>query len=239
MAHRQECLCHKQDAGYTIRMSTPHYKKVRKHLSDNCPVMKRVIDRAGPCLLVPKGDDPFTLLVRCVIGQQISSKAADSIFGRLVAAINQPSGAVPLAKLAKFTEAKYKACGISGPKQRTLRAVIDHVTANPELLPGIPTLDDDTIREQLVAIKGIGPWTVDMLLIFGLGRPDVLPVRDYGVKVAVKNLFNMRKLPDAARITKVAKPWAPHRSVAMWYLWRSLEPVKVEEEPVRVVTAVG
>lgn len=201
-------------------MSTPHYAAVRQHLSDNCPVMKRVIDRAGPCTLVPKGDDPFTLLVRCVIGQQISSKAADSIFARLVAAVGSPS--IPVAELAGFTEAAYKACGLSGPKQRTLRAVIDSVTAAPDLLPSIPELDDDTLRARLTAIKGIGPWTVDMLMIFGLGRADVLPVGDYGVQVAVKNLFNLRKLPDAARITRLARPWAPHRSVAMWYLWRSL-----------------
>ncbi len=208
-------------------MSTPHYKKVRKHLSDNCPILKPVIDRVGPCLLAPRGEDPFTLLVRCVIGQQISTKAADSIYNKLIAQLGTPT--VPLAKLSKFTEAKYKACGISGPKQRTLRAVIDHLKANPKLLPSIPDLADDAVREQLVAIKGIGPWTVDMLLIFGLGRPDVLPVGDYGIKVALKKLFNMRKLPDAERITKVAKPWVPHRSVAMWYLWRSLEPQKVAE----------
>ena len=210
-------------------MSTPHYAAVRKHLSDNCPVMKRVIESAGPCTLVPKGDDPFTLLVRCVIGQQISTKAADSIFARLVAAVGRPS--IPVVALAGFTEADYKACGISGPKQRTLRAVIDRVTAEPDLLPSIPALDDDTLRARLTAIKGIGPWTVDMLMIFGLGRADVLPVGDYGVKVAVKNLFNLRKLPDAARITKLARPWAPHRSVAMWYLWRSLDwKPKVEGE---------
>ncbi len=202
-------------------MSTPHYKKVRKHLSDNCPVLKPVIDRVGPCTLVPKGDDPFTLLVRCVIGQQISTKAADSIYGKLLSHLSTPT--VPLAKLSKFTEAKYQACGISGPKQRTLRAVIDHVKANPKLLPSIPNLEDDAIREQLVAIKGIGPWTVDMLLIFGISRPDVWPVGDYGIKVAVKNLFNLRKLPDAKKLIKIAKPWEPYRSVASWYLWRSLD----------------
>ena len=222
-------------------MSTPFYKKVRRHLSDNCPVMNRIVARVGRCTLAAKPDDPFTLLVRCVIGQQISTKAAASIFARLVAAVNEPprgphpadgtvmamwqrDDAVPLAKLAAFAEADYRACGVSGPKQRSLRAVIDHVTANPDLLPNIPALADEVIREQLVAIKGIGPWTADMFLLFGLGRPDVWPVGDYGIRVAVQTHFRMRKLPDAARLMKVARPWGPYRSVASWYLWRSLEP---------------
>jgi DNA-3-methyladenine glycosylase II len=207
-------------------MSTPYYKKVRQYLTNNCPVMNRIITKVGPCTLVPKGDDPFTLLVRCVISQQISTKAAESISGKLVARLNDgaSAGPIPLAKLSKFTEAKYKSCGISGPKQRTLRAVIDHVKANPTLLTDIPDLDDVAIREQLTAIKGIGPWTADMFLLFGLGRPDVWPVGDFGIRVAVRTQFNLRKLPDAVKLTKIAKPWGPYRSVASWYLWRSLDP---------------
>jgi DNA-3-methyladenine glycosylase II len=227
-------------------MSTPFYKKVRRHLSDNCPVMKRLVERVGPCTLAPKPYDPFTLLVRCVISQQISTKAAESIFNRLATAVVGPPAphpadgtatavwqrdvSLPLAKLAKFTEAKYKACGVSGPKQRTLRSVIDHVKANPDLLPNIPSLADETIREHLVAIKGIGPWTADMFLLFGLARPDVWAVGDYGIKVAVKTHFNLRKLPDAKKMTKIAKPWEPYRSVASWYLWRSLEKQYQDEE---------
>jgi DNA-3-methyladenine glycosylase II len=227
-------------------MSTKFYKKVRRHLSANCPVMARLIGRVGPCTLAPKGDDPFTLLVRCVISQQISTKAAESIFVRLAAAVNglpgprpadgsamavwQRAAAIPLAKLTKFTDAKFKSCGISGPKQRALRAVIDHVKADPKFLPGIPDLPDDAIRAHLTAIKGIGPWTADMFLLFGLGRPDVWPVGDYGIKVAVKAQFNLRTMPDAAKMTRLAAPWEPYRSVASWYLWRSLDPRYRDEE---------
>ncbi|QJW95686.1 DNA-3-methyladenine glycosylase II [Frigoriglobus tundricola] len=208
--------------------------------------MKRLIERVGPCTLAPKPFDPFTLLVRCVISQQISTKAADSIFNRLAAAIAGPAEphpvsadttaawqrtvSIPLATLATFTEAEYKACGVSGPKQRALRSVIDHVETHPDLLPNIPTLADEVLREQLVAIKGIGPWTVDMFLLFGIARPDVWAVGDYGLKVAVKTHFNLRKLPDAKKMTKLAKPWEPYRSVASWYLWRSLEPQYRDEK---------
>jgi DNA-3-methyladenine glycosylase II len=202
-------------------MSTPEYRKARRHLSRKCDRMKSLIGRVGPCMLVPKPDEPFTLIISCVISQQISTKAAASIFARLAEA----QGGTPLKreKLARMTEAKFKACGISGPKQRTLRAVMDHVKANPDLLPGIHERDDDLIREQLTAIKGIGPWTVDMLLMFGFARPDVLPVGDYGVKVAAKNLFGLDALPDAKTLTELAEPWRPFRTVASWYLWRSLE----------------
>lgn len=212
-------------------MSTPHYKTVRAHLSGNCPVMERIVARVGACTLAPKGDDPFTLLVRCVVSQQISTKAAESISGKLVALVGDTAtGAIPLAKVAKLSDAKFKACGISGPKQRTLRAVVAHIKANPKLLPGIPELGDDAIREHLTAISGIGPWTADMFLLFGLGRPDVWPVGDYGIKVAVQKQFKLRKLPDAAKLTKVARPWEPHRSVASWYLWRTLDPAYHEGE---------
>jgi 3-methyladenine DNA glycosylase/8-oxoguanine DNA glycosylase len=188
--------------------------------------MKRLIGSVGPCTLTPNPADPFTLLVRCVISQQISTKAAASIFGRLAALVGGPP--VPMAKLAKLSDAKFKSCGISGPKQRTLRAVIDHVKANPDLLPGIEERDDTTIHEQLTAIKGIGPWSADMFLIFGLGRPDVLAVGDYGLKVGLKQAFDLVDLPKPDEAAALTEHWRPYRSIATWYLWRSLELPKEE-----------
>lgn len=205
-------------------MSTPLYQKARRHLTRNCPVMKRLIGVVGPCTLTPNSADPFTLLVRCVISQQISTKAARSIFARLAEAAGGGES-VPVAKLAKLTEAKYKACGVSGPKQRTLRAIIDHTRANPDLLPGIEERDDATIREQLTEIKGIGPWSADMFLIFGISRIDVLPVGDYGLRAGVKKEFKLKELPKPAQLEKIAEPWRPYRSIATWYFWRSLGPV--------------
>jgi DNA-3-methyladenine glycosylase II len=207
---------------YNVRMSTPFFKKARSHLSRNCPVMKRVIGVVGPCTMSAFPGDAFTLLVRCVIYQQISTKAAKSIFERLVAAVGDSS--ISVSKLGEFSEAQFKSCGISAPKQRTLRAVIDHVGANPHVLPSLASWDDETTREHLTKIKGIGPWTVDIFLMFGIMRPDVLPVGDLGVRVAMKNLFGLRKVPDPAKCHKIGAPWKPYRSVASWYLWRSLEP---------------
>jgi 3-methyladenine DNA glycosylase/8-oxoguanine DNA glycosylase len=134
-----------------------------------------------------------------------------------------------MTKVAKLSDDRLQSCGVSGPKQRTLRAVIEHVRANPGLLPGIDERDDDTIRAQLTQIKGIGPWSADMFLIFAIGKPDVLPVGDFGFKMAVKNQFRLRKVPDTKRLAKIGERWRPYRSIATWYLWRSLEP-KYQEE---------
>jgi DNA-3-methyladenine glycosylase II len=185
--------------------------------------MKRLVKQVGPCTWTPAADDPFTMLVRCVIYQQISTKAARSIYEKLLAG----SGGAPVCRkrLLTMTEAEFRACGVSGPKQRAIRAIAEHVAANPDLLPGIDTRDEPTLRKQLVAIKGIGPWSVDMFLMFGLARPDVLPVGDYGLRTGVKKAFDLADLPTAAELEEIAAPWKPYRSVATWYFWRSLGPV--------------
>jgi len=199
------------------------YRKAQRHLGRKCPVMKKLITRVGPCTWAPISDDPFTILVRCVIYQQISTKAAKSIFERLAAA----AGGLPIARdrLAALAEAEFKACGVSGPKRRTLLAVAEHVVANPDLLPGIEDRDEPTLRTQLTAIKGIGPWSADMFLMFGLGRPDVLPVGDLGLRMGVRDEYGLKDLPAADDLIELAERWRPYRSIATWYFWRSRGPV--------------
>lgn len=209
-----------------MKPSNPHAAALR-HLARRCEVMKGLIKRVGPCTLVAMPDDPFTLLVRCVISQQISTKAARSIFDRLAALVGGPP--VKPEAIAALTDDQLAACGISGPKRRTIRALVEHFDANPHILPGIIDRDDDLIREQLVAIKGIGPWSVDMFLMFGLGRPDVLPVGDYGFRVGMMKAFGLRKQPKPDRLVKLTEHWRPYRSIATWYLWRSLGPVPQSE----------
>jgi DNA-3-methyladenine glycosylase II len=202
--------------------------KAQRHLARKCAVMKRLIAAHGPCTLAPAIDDPFNLLVRCVISQQISTKAANSIYAKLAAAAGGPP--VSREALTKLTPKKLQACGVSGPKQRTLKAVADHVAAHPDLLPGIAEMGDDDIRERLIVITGIGPWTADMFLMFGICRPDVLPVGDFGLRVGVKNLFGLKDLPTRDELTTIAEPWRPHRTVATWYVWRSLDVKPKAEE---------
>ena len=202
-------------------MSTtnPHAKAVR-HLTRKCAVMKQLVAAVGPCTWAPAADDPFTMLVRCVIYQQISTKAAKSIYDRLLAACG--GSPVTRERLAALTEADFKACGVSGPKQRAIRAVSEYVGANPDLLPGIEDRDEPTLRAQLVAIKGIGNWSVDMFLMFGLARPDVLPVGDLGLRTGVMKAFGLAALPTPAELAELTAAWKPYRSVATWYVWRSL-----------------
>jgi DNA-3-methyladenine glycosylase II len=199
------------------------YAKATRHLSRKCPVMKKLIKQVGPCTWAPVSDDPLTMLVRCVIYQQISTKAAKSIFDKLIAAC----GGLPVGRdrLVSLSEADLKTCGVSAPKQRTLRAVVAHVDANPGLLPGIGIRDEPTLRAQLTAIKGIGNWSVDMFLMFGLGRPDVLPVGDLGLRMGVRDEYGLKELPDAEELIERAKKWKPYRSIATWYFWRSRGPV--------------
>ena len=135
------------------------------------------------------------------------------------------AGGSPISpkRLAKLTDEQYQACGVSGPKRRTFQAICDYVKANPDFLPGIATREDDQLREQLVSIKGIGPWTVDMFLMFAISRPDVLATGDYGIRAGMQKLFNLPALPKPAEMERLAEPWKPFRSVACWYVWRHLD----------------
>jgi DNA-3-methyladenine glycosylase II len=204
--------------------ANPHASAVR-HLSRRCPVMKTLVARVGPCTWAPATatDDHFTQIVRAVIAQQISGKAARSISAKLTAAVGGPP--VLPTKLARMTEARFRACGVSGPKQRALKAVCDYVAANPDFLAGIAEREDALLRSQMVSIKGIGPWTADMFLMFAVNRPDVLPVGDYGLRVGVMKEFGLKGLPTKAELEEIAEPWRPYRSIATWYFWRSLGPV--------------
>jgi DNA-3-methyladenine glycosylase II len=184
-------------------------------------VLKAVIRAVGPCTWKPVFDEPLTLLVRCVISQQISTKAAETISARLLAKLG--GRPVRVAKLAALADDDFRTCGVSAPKVRALRAVAAHVAADRTFLRRLPDLPDDEFRAAVTQIKGIGPWSADMLLMFGISRPDVLPVGDLGIKAAIRNLYGFGdRYPTADEMAEVAELWRPYRSVACWYLWRSL-----------------
>ena len=155
------------------------------------------------------------------MGQQLSTKAAATIYGRLTELFG---GHAPTPKqlLAADPEA-LRAAGLSRAKVAYLRDLALHVEERSLELERLPELSDEEVTAQLTAIKGLGPWTADMFLMFHLGRPDILPVGDLGIRRAVQVEYRLRKLPDPKRLEKIARPWRPHRTLACLYLWSSLD----------------
>jgi DNA-3-methyladenine glycosylase II len=182
-------------------------------------VLARVIEAVGPCTLRPN-PDLFTVLVHTVISQQISVKAAASIAGRLYAALGK-KGLTPKAVLA-LPDEQLQAAGLSGAKRRSIRALAASIHDGTLDLPGLMKHDDEAVAAALLPLWGIGRWSVDMVLIFGLGRPDVLPVGDFGLRAGVKKQFGLSELPTPGELEELARPWQPYRTIATWYFWRSL-----------------
>ena len=195
--------------------------------------MAAVIERVGPCLLRHPTDrggpapDHYSALVRAIVGQQVSVAAARSMIGRLY---ERFGGHAPTPEqiLADDPEELRRAAGLSRSKAAFLRDLAQAVASGSLVLEELDGLPDAEVAERLIQVKGIGQWTVDMFLIFHLGRPDVLPVGDLGLRRASMLAYGLRKLPEPPRLVRLARPWRPWRSVATWYLWRSLDPLPVE-----------
>src|SRR5688572_28332878 len=189
------------------------------------PVMRRLIDEHGPLDEEERRRgrplEPYGALVRSIVGQQLSTKAARSIYERLTALFD---GRTPSpAELLAADPEEVRSAGLSRPKVAYLRSLAEHVESGELELARLSELPDEEVTEQLTAVKGLGQWTADMFLIFHLGRPDVLPVGDLGIRRAVERAYDLSDPPDAARLTEIAEPWRPHRSLASLYLWRSLD----------------
>lgn len=189
------------------------YSAAVAHLRAADPVLAEVIAAVGPCLLAPTGHS-FATLVDAIVSQQISVKAAEAILKRLAAALGELT---PGAILAADEEA-LRGAGLSGQKARYLRDLAGHAAAGD--LERLPALDDEPAIAALTAIKGIGRWTAEIYLLFALGRPDVLPADDLGLRYAVRQFYALPEAPTAAAVRAIGEPWRPHRSVAAWYLWR-------------------
>ena len=187
------------------------------HLAAAVPPLAPVIAGVGPCSLSPDAD-VFRVLVRAMIAQLISVAAARSITTRLDAAVG---GKLTPARLLALPDDVLKGCGISGMKARAIRELADHFRANRGFAKRVLAADDLEVRGLLLPLRGVGPWTVDMALMFGLGRLDVLPVGDLGLRAGVRDLLGLPGLPDAAELGRVAEPWRPYRTVGTWYVWRA------------------
>jgi len=175
----------------------------------------------GPCRLRPLTDGShFEFIARSIIYQQLSTKAAATIHGRVQALCGGVLSAEPLSRLA---DEALRGAGLSRQKLGYLRDLAAREAAGTLDTRHFPDLPDEDITRQLVQVKGVGVWTAQMFLMFKLGRPDVLPVLDLGIRKGVQRAYRLRKLPDAKRIEKIAAPWAPYRTVGSWYMWRVLE----------------
>lgn len=201
-------------------------------LSCGDPVMEGLVRRIGPLDFEQRRrgrpEDAYGSLVRTIVGQQISTKAAGSIYGRLTAMFgDRPPTS---GEILSAGDEDLRACGLSGPKVLYLRSLAQRVVSGELELGTLDRLSDEEIIAEIVAVKGLGRWSADMFLIFHLRRPDVLPVGDLGVRRAAERVHDLPGPPDAKTLYRLAEPWRPHRTLASFYLWESLGATPAKEE---------
>jgi DNA-3-methyladenine glycosylase II len=200
----------------------PDYTIARKHLSKADPKLGLLIKRVGPCRLhavAPR--DPFEALCMSIASQQLSTKAAATIFGRFCDLF--PDRKPTPERVMTLSDEEIRAAGFSRAKMTFVRDLAMHVSNGTLDLKGLKQHPDDEVMRQLVAVKGIGRWTAEIFLMFRLGRPDILPADDLGLMNAVQRAYGLRTRPDAKRLRKLGEAWKPYRSIAAWYLWQSLD----------------
>jgi len=204
------------------------------YLSEVDPVMRATIERVGPCTLEPD-PDVFTALVDAIISQQISVRAADAIMARVRAAL--PEEKVTPEALLPFEFEQLRTLGLSTPKARYIRNLVELVCNGQLQLGTLSELDDEEIIHQLTAVKGIGRWTAEMCLIFTFGRPDVLPVDDLGFLEGVRVAYQLPARPSKQEARERGELWRPYRTFATWFMWmlRRLE-MGVIKERTRIVS---
>jgi DNA-3-methyladenine glycosylase II len=202
-------------------MTPEQFAKARRALMRRDPVLAPVIKKHRKRSPLDQPTlEPFPALVRTITAQQISTKAAATIHGRLTA--HMPKGVTPDALLA-LTDDHFRQAGLSRQKIGYLRDLASKVNSGDLPVASLHELDDAAVIEAIIKVKGLGRWSAEMFLMFRLRRPDVLPVGDLGIVTAIQRLYGLRKKPKAARIIKIGEAWRPYRTVACWYLWRSLE----------------
>lgn len=205
-------------------LDRPTLTRAARVLARRDPVLSKLIRAVGPCALMPgRQPDHLTALVRSIVFQQLSGKAASTIFGRVIAAL--PGGRAtsdPEAWLA-LTEATLRRAGLSRQKIGYLRDLCERVRDGRLPVARLQTLSDDQIEETVTAVRGFGRWSAHMYMMFHLGRADVWPVDDLGIRKALMRMDGSEEMPRAKAIERRADAWIPYRSVASWYLWRLLD----------------
>ena len=194
-------------------------RKAVIHLKKSDPVLRAIIERVGPCRM-EFGPAEFSSVAEAIVYQQLNGKAAVTIFKRFATLAGEP---ITPEGVLKLTDAQLRSVGLSKQKSAYLKDLAAKTASGLLDFSRLPELSDEEVIKHLTQVKGIGVWTAHMFLMFSLRRPNVLPTGDYGVQVAVKKHYKKRKLPKPKDMEKIARAWEPYRSVACWYMWRSLD----------------
>ena len=194
-------------------------RKAINHLKKCDPVLRAIIERVGP-FRMEYGEPQFSSLAEAIVYQQLNGKAAETIFKRFAALAGDP---VTPEGILKLSDEQLRGVGLSKQKSAYLRDLAQKTAEGILDFSKLPELPDEEVIEHLTQVKGIGLWTAHMFLIFSLRRLNVLPTGDYGVQMALKRHYRKRKLPKPKDMEKIARAWEPYRSVACWYMWRSLD----------------
>ena len=194
-------------------------RKAIIYLKKSDPVLAAIIERIGP-FRMQYGDPTFHTLAESILYQQLNGKAAETIFNRFTALAGDP---LTPQGILQLSDAQMRGVGLSRQKTAYLRDLSEKTKAGLLEFERMTDMSEDEVIAHLTQVKGVGVWTAHMFLMFTLRRPDILPTGDYGVQAAIKKHYKKRKWPKPAVMLKIAKPWVPYRSIASWYLWRSLD----------------
>ena len=194
-------------------------RKAVAHLKKSDPVLRAIIERVGP-YRIEFGVPEFASVAEAIVYQQLNGKAAATIFNRFAAIAGKP---LTPQGILKLTDVQLRSVGLSKQKSSYLKDLSAKTAEGLLDFAKLGDMPDDEVIKHLTQVKGIGVWTAHMFLMFSLRRPNVLPTGDYGIRMAIKKYYKKRKLPKPKDMEKIARPWEPYRSVACWYLWRSLE----------------
>jgi DNA-3-methyladenine glycosylase II len=214
-------------AGATPDYTPDYWDDACRHLSRRDRVMKKMIPKFGEARLQSRGD-AFTTLARSIVGQQISVKAAQSVWNKFAALIDGPATHLPPQAVQALPIDLLRSAGLSARKSEYLLDLSRHFNEGAVHVAQWQQMDDEAIIAELVAIRGIGRWTAEMFLIFHLMRPNVLPLDDLGLLKGISVNYFSGEPVSRAEAREVGEAWAPFRSVATWYIWRSLDPLPVE-----------
>src|SRR5215472_2656978 len=194
-------------------------KKAVDHLKKSDAILASIIARVGPCQMTYR-EPTFEMLARAIVFQQLSGKAARTIYGRLEEAAG---GQLTPQAIQNLSVGEMRRAGLSRQKLGYIRDLAEHAVSGKVDFARLPDMSDEEVIAALTDIKGVGVWTAHMFLIFSLRRPNILPTGDLGVRMAIKKHYKKRKLPKPKDMEKIARAWEPYRSIACWYMWRSLD----------------